>query len=64
MIGKNKLNIMWLMALIIVQSRVSAQQSSYQYQYSGTPPYEDLVNTTTFFGPDQTPSHFLIRKPR
>ena len=29
MIGKNKLNIMWVMALIIVQTRVSAQQSSY-----------------------------------
>ena len=34
------------------------------FMYSGTPPYDHLVITTTFFCPGETPIHFLIRKPR
>ena len=32
--------------------------------YSETPSYGHLVITATFFWPDETPIHFLIRKPR
>ena len=32
--------------------------------YSGTPPYDHPVITTTFLWPEQKPTHFLILKPR
>ena len=33
-------------------------------EYSGTPPYDHLVITTTSFGPGNTSIHFLIKTPR